>query len=99
MIVTTIYNKLVGMLGEPIKAHGEGGGKRRRNRRIQPQIVQDQNQNEHLFMRFYVKGSLSQGTVMLEMTKDEKGKWQYKQLFVDVPGHGLPSQRVYLDTQ
>ncbi|KAI8885391.1 TIM21-domain-containing protein [Backusella circina FSU 941] len=91
--------QLVAMLGEPIKSHGEGGGKRRRNRRIMPQIVQDANQNEHLFMRFYVEGSLSQGTVMLEMIKDEKDKWQYKQLFVDVPGQGLPSKRIYLDTQ
>ncbi|KAG1469181.1 hypothetical protein G6F56_003403 [Rhizopus delemar] len=90
--------EVVNMIGEPMKAHGEPSrNSRRRNRRVASQIVEDQENNPHLFMRFYLEGSISQGTVMLEMIKDEKDKWQYKKLYVDVPGQGLPSRRIYLE--
>lgn len=90
--------EIVSILGEPIKAHGEPSrNSRRRNRRIASQVVEDQEHKPHLFMRFYLEGSITQGTVMLEMIKDEKDKWQYKQLYVDVPGQGLPSRRIYLE--
>ena len=92
------HEELVSILGEPIKGHGEPSrSKRRRNRRITSQTVEDQNGNPHLFMRFYVEGPENQGTVMLEMIKNEKQKWEYKQLYVDVPGQGLPSKRIYLE--
>ncbi|KAG0755605.1 hypothetical protein G6F57_012638 [Rhizopus arrhizus] len=92
--------EIVNVVGEPIKAHGEPSrNSRRRNRRIASQVVEDQENKPHLFMRFYVEGTLNQGTVMLEMIKDEKGKWQYKQLYVDIPGQGLPSRRIYLEKQ
>lgn len=29
--------------------------------------------------------------------QNEKQKWEYKQLYVDVPGQGLPSKRIYLE--
>ncbi|ORE05267.1 TIM21-domain-containing protein [Rhizopus microsporus var. microsporus] len=90
--------EIVSILGEPIKAHGEPSrNSRRRNRRIASQVVEDQEHKPHLFMRFYLEGSITQGTVMLEMIKDEKDKWQYRQLYVDVPGQGLPSRRIYLE--
>ncbi|KAG0181520.1 mitochondrial import inner membrane translocase subunit tim21 [Apophysomyces sp. BC1034] len=90
--------ELVEMLGEPIKGHGEPSRNRmKRNRRIRYQIVNDQQDQPHLFMRFYVEGPNNEGTGMVEMIKDEKDKWQYKQLFVDVPGQGLPSRRIYLE--
>ncbi|KAI8369096.1 mitochondrial import inner membrane translocase subunit Tim21, partial [Choanephora cucurbitarum] len=93
-----IHDELVALLGEPIKGHGEPSrNSRRRNRRIASQVVEDQNNEPHLLMRFYVEGPLSQGTVSLEMIKDEKKKWQYKKLYVDVPGQGLPSKRIYLE--
>ncbi|KAI7904324.1 TIM21-domain-containing protein [Cokeromyces recurvatus] len=92
------HEGIVSVLGEPIKAHGEPSRNgRRRNRRIASQIVEDRQQQPHLFMRFYVEGPKNQGTVMVEMIKDEKNKWEYKQLFVDIPGQGLPSKRIYLE--
>lgn len=92
------HEELVSILGEPVKGHGEPSrNSRRRNRRITSQVVEDRNGEPHLFMRFYVEGPDNQGTVMLEMIKDENKKWQYKQLYVDVPGQGLPSKRIYLE--
>ncbi|KAI8093271.1 TIM21-domain-containing protein [Halteromyces radiatus] len=90
--------ELVDILGTPIKGHGAPSRNRmKRNRRIQHQIMDDHQGNPHLFMKFYVEGPNNEGTGMLEMIKDEKGQWQYKQLFVDVPGQGLPSKRIHLD--
>lgn len=64
------HEELVSVLGEPIKGHGEPSrNSRRRNRRITSQVVEDQNNEPHLFMRFYVEGPENQGTVMLEMIK------------------------------
>lgn len=64
------HEELVSVLGQPIKGHGEASrNSRRRNRRITSQIVEDANQEPHLFMRFYVEGPENQGTVMLEMIK------------------------------
>ncbi|KAI8149606.1 TIM21-domain-containing protein [Fennellomyces sp. T-0311] len=92
------HPELSGLLGSPIKGHGEPSRNRmKRNRRIHHQIVEDGQGNPHLFMRFYVEGPENQGTAMLEMIKDEKGSWQYKQLFCDVPGQGLPSHRYYIE--
>lgn len=64
------HEELVSILGEPVSAHGEPSrNRRRRNRRIASQVVEDQNNEPHLFMRFYVEGPENQGTVMLEMIK------------------------------
>ncbi|KAI8968454.1 TIM21-domain-containing protein [Mycotypha africana] len=106
---TSIFNRTVDLireneeikdiLGEPIKGHGEPSrSKRRRNRRIMSQEVVDLEGKDHLLMRFYVEGPLNQGTVLIDMIKDEenKKKWIYKKLYVDIPGQGLPSKRIYL---
>lgn len=86
------------LLGTPIKGHGAPSRNRmKRNRRIQYQIVDDQQGKAHFFMKFYVEGPLNEGVGMVEMIKDDKDKWTYKQLFVDVPGQGLPSRRIHLD--
>lgn len=50
------------------------------------QIVLDAEGKEHLLMRFYVEGPDNEGTAHLEMIKDQRGKWEYKYLFVDIPG-------------
>ncbi|KAG2207716.1 TIM21-domain-containing protein [Mucor mucedo] len=92
------HEELVAILGEPVKGHGEPSrNSRRRNRRITSQVVEDANNEPHMFMRFYVEGPENQGTVMLEMIKNEQKKWEYKQLYVDVPGQGLPSKRIYIE--
>ncbi|CDS07571.1 hypothetical protein LRAMOSA01520 [Lichtheimia ramosa] len=85
------------LLGKPIKAHGEPS--RKRNRRVQHQIVEDGQGNPHLFMRFYLEGQDNRGTALLEMIKDESGSWQYKRLLVDVPGQGYPSRRYFIEGQ
>ncbi|KAI9268766.1 TIM21-domain-containing protein [Sporodiniella umbellata] len=91
------HETLMEMIGEPMQAHGEPSrNSRRRNRRVTSQVVNDSDNHPHLFMRFYLEGSLSQGTAMLEMVKDKNDKWEYKTFYVDVPGQGLPSRRVYL---
>jgi import inner membrane translocase subunit TIM21 len=58
----------------------------RRNRRILHQLAQDSEGREHLLMRFYVEGPDNEGTCMVNMVKDDNGKWEYRQLYVDVPG-------------
>lgn len=64
------HEELKEILGQPIKGHGEPSrSKRRRNRRITSQEVEDAQGQPHLFMRFYVEGPENQGTVMLEMIK------------------------------
>ncbi|KAI8974423.1 TIM21-domain-containing protein [Pilobolus umbonatus] len=83
-------------VGEPFHAHGEPSqNKRRRNRRIHSQEMEGPD-GPHLFIRFYIEGPLSEGTVMVDMIKGANDKWEYKQLFVDVPGRGLPSKRIYV---
>ncbi|CAO3614952.1 unnamed protein product [Cunninghamella echinulata] len=92
--------ELIQLLGTPIKGHGAPSRNRmKRNRRIQYQIMDDQSGNPHLFMKFYVEGPHDEGVGMIEMIKDDKGKWQYKHLFVDVPANsnGLPVKRIYLE--
>ncbi|KAI9485142.1 TIM21-domain-containing protein [Zychaea mexicana] len=93
-----VHPELSELLGAPIKGHGEPSRNRmKRNRRIHHQIVNDAQGNPHLFMRFYVEGPNGEGTAMLEMIKDDKGSWQYKQLFCDVPGQGYPSRRYFVE--
>lgn len=81
------HEELSSMLGSPIKGHGEPSRSRmRRNRRILHQLAQDSEGREHLLMRFYVEGPDNEGTCMVNMVKDDNGKWEYRQLYVDVPG-------------
>ncbi|KAI8059347.1 TIM21-domain-containing protein [Gongronella butleri] len=90
--------ELITLIGEPMKGHGAPSRSRmRRNRRIQYQMVDDQQGNEHLLMKFYVEGPLSEGTGMVDMVKGDGGKWVYRQLYVDVPGQGYPSRRIHLN--
>ncbi|ORX57050.1 TIM21-domain-containing protein [Hesseltinella vesiculosa] len=92
--------EIIELIGEPIKGHGAPSRNRmKRNRRIQYQLVNDQQGNEHLLMRFYVEGPNNEGTGMVDMIKDDKGKWVYRQLYVDVPGQGLPSRRIHLNKE
>ncbi|KAF9939764.1 mitochondrial import inner membrane translocase subunit tim21 [Modicella reniformis] len=90
--------KLQDIFGSSIKGYGEpSSSKRRRNRRIQSQVVLDTEGKEHLLMRFYVEGPDNEGTAHLEMVKDQRGNWEYKYLFVDIPGGVRPAQRVFVE--
>ncbi|KAF9434762.1 mitochondrial import inner membrane translocase subunit tim21 [Entomortierella beljakovae] len=90
--------KLTDILGTPIKGHGEASSsKRRRNRRIHSQVVLDAGNKEHLLMRFYVEGPDGEGTAHLEMVKDQRNNWEYKYLFVDIPGGVRRAERVFVE--
>ncbi|KAF9186104.1 hypothetical protein BGZ51_002229 [Haplosporangium sp. Z 767] len=90
--------KLQSIIGTPMKGHGEpSSSKRRRNRRIQSQVVLDGDGKEHLLMRFYVEGPDNEGTAHLEMVKNQRNNWEYKYLFVDIPGGVRPAQRVFVE--
>ncbi|KAF8933098.1 mitochondrial import inner membrane translocase subunit tim21 [Dissophora ornata] len=78
--------------------HGESSSsKRRRNRRIHSQVVLDTDGKEHLLMRFYIEGPDNEGTAHLEMVKDQRNNWEYKYLFVDIPGGVRPAQRIFVE--
>ncbi|KAF9917322.1 mitochondrial import inner membrane translocase subunit tim21 [Lobosporangium transversale] len=90
--------KLQEIIGSPMKGHGEpSSSKRRRNRRIHSQVVLDVEGKEHLLMRFYVEGPDNEGTAHLEMVKDRHNNWEYKYLFVDIPGGVRPAQRIFVE--
>ncbi|KAF9311407.1 hypothetical protein BG003_007446 [Podila horticola] len=92
------HEKLQDIIGSPMKGHGEpSSSKRRRNRRIQSQVVLDGEGKEHLLMRFFVEGPDNEGTAHLEMVKDARNKWEYKYLFVDIPGGVRPAQRIFVE--
>lgn len=57
------------------------------------QVVLDADGKEHLIMRFFVEGPNNEGTAHLEMVKDQRGSWEYKYLFVDIPGTSNGRQR------
>ncbi|CAG8478167.1 13820_t:CDS:2, partial [Ambispora leptoticha] len=73
------------LLGTPIKGHGEPSSHpRQRRHRVGSQIVKDTNGTEHLLMKFYVEGPENEGIAILDMIKNQQGKWAYKYLIVDV---------------
>ncbi|KAG0284905.1 Mitochondrial import inner membrane translocase subunit Tim21, partial [Linnemannia gamsii] len=90
--------KLKDIIGSPMMGHGEpSNSKRRRNRRIHSQVVLDAEGKEHLLMRFYVEGPDNEGIAHLEMVKDQRNKWEYKYLFVDIPGGFRPAERIFVE--
>ncbi|GJJ68631.1 mitochondrial import inner membrane translocase subunit TIM21 [Entomortierella parvispora] len=90
--------KLKDIIGSPMMGHGEASSsKRRRNRRIHSQVILDGEGKEHLLMRFYVEGPDNEGTAHLEMVKDQNNKWEYKYLFVDIPGGVRAAERVFVE--
>ncbi|KAG0380754.1 mitochondrial import inner membrane translocase subunit tim21 [Mortierella sp. AD032] len=90
--------RLKDVIGSPMMGHGEpSNSKRRRNRRIHSQVVLDAEGKEHLLMRFYVEGPDNEGIAHLEMVKDQRKKWEYKYLFVDIPGGVRAAERVFVE--
>ncbi|KAG9293531.1 hypothetical protein G9A89_005534 [Geosiphon pyriformis] len=78
------------LLGSPIKGHGgPSHSPRQRNRRVSYQAVKNTDGTEHRLLHFYVEGPENDGVALLDMIKNEKGKWVYKYLIVDVAAQGL----------
>ncbi|KAJ1992848.1 mitochondrial import inner membrane translocase subunit tim21 [Dimargaris cristalligena] len=87
-------------IGSPIKGFGDPSQSRMsRNRTIGHMITQDRHGVEHMVMRFFIEGPLNSGTVKLELVKGPEGHWQYRYILVEVPGQGLPSWRIVVDTE
>eukprot|EP00123_Amoebidium_parasiticum_P005872 comp16956_c0_seq1/m.15568 comp16956_c0_seq1/g.15568 ORF comp16956_c0_seq1/g.15568 comp16956_c0_seq1/m.15568 type:complete len:230 (-) comp16956_c0_seq1:301-990(-) len=82
------------LLGDNIKAHGEET-RRGRRRHIASQEYEVDGE-VYVRLRYYVEGSKDTGTVHAEVHK--KGRsFDYRYLFVEVPGQGLPSEHVILE--
>ncbi|TPX30065.1 hypothetical protein SmJEL517_g06274 [Synchytrium microbalum] len=87
------------LVGDSIKGHGDHSGSRARRSRGINHTITDATATSprKMYVRFYIEGTKSQGTVHCNMYEDpETGKWEYKTLRVDVPGQGLPSTRLYV---
>ncbi|XP_046385490.1 mitochondrial import inner membrane translocase subunit Tim21 [Ischnura elegans] len=74
--------RVVDLLGDPIKGFGEET--RRGRRRHVSHIVYERDGIQYLRMKFYVQGIRRQGTVHLEMKKNDSGNFEYRYLFVQL---------------
>ncbi|XP_054712641.1 mitochondrial import inner membrane translocase subunit Tim21-like [Uloborus diversus] len=84
--------KVVDVLGEPIKGYGELSSRGRR--RHVSHLMYEKNGKNYMRMKFYIEGIRKKGTVHLEMKEVNKGKYDYRYLFVDVEGY--PSRTIIL---
>ncbi|KAI8049221.1 hypothetical protein BDF22DRAFT_700031 [Syncephalis plumigaleata] len=61
-------------------------------------IVSDANQREHTLIRIPIQGSVTTGEAHVDAIKIRNDKqaivWQVQSIYVDIPGHGLPSKRI-----
>ncbi|KAJ1981692.1 mitochondrial import inner membrane translocase subunit tim21 [Dimargaris verticillata] len=88
------------LVGTPIKGYGDPSSSRMaRNRPIAHNMMVDRHGVEHMLIRFYIEGPKNSGTVKVDLCKAPNGQWQYQYLLVEVPGQGLPSWKVVIDTQ
>ncbi|XP_015925594.1 mitochondrial import inner membrane translocase subunit Tim21 [Parasteatoda tepidariorum] len=76
---------VVDTLGEPIKGYGELSSRGRR--RHVSHFEYEKDGKNYMRLKFYVEGTRKTGTVHLEMVEDDKSKFQYRYLFVDVDGY------------
>ncbi|XP_065221799.1 mitochondrial import inner membrane translocase subunit Tim21 [Planococcus citri] len=77
-------SRIQNVIGDQIKGFGE---ETRRGRRRHIAHVSYQKDGMNLLrMKFYIKGNRESGTVHLEMFENEKGKYEYRYLFVVTDG-------------
>lgn len=78
--------KSVGILGLPLKAHGEPTNQRNvKTRPIASGRFYDGVGREHIMMQFHVDGSKKSGLVRLEVV-DNRGKLDFRYVVLEVPG-------------
>ncbi|XP_060518590.1 mitochondrial import inner membrane translocase subunit Tim21 [Cylas formicarius] len=70
-------------LGYPIKAYGEET-RRGRRQHISHVTYKDSDGVQHLRMKFHLKGTACSGTAHLDMIENDRGKYDYRYLFVEV---------------
>ncbi|XP_067006942.2 mitochondrial import inner membrane translocase subunit Tim21 [Anabrus simplex] len=74
--------RILNALGDPIKGFGEET--RRGRRRHVSHLLYEKDGINYLRMKFYIQGSRRRGTVHLEMRENDKGKYEYRYLFVQL---------------
>uniref|UniRef100_A0A336MEB7 Mitochondrial import inner membrane translocase subunit Tim21 n=1 Tax=Culicoides sonorensis TaxID=179676 RepID=A0A336MEB7_CULSO len=80
-------------LGAPIKGFGEET--RRGRRRHVAHTVYEKDGRLYMRMQFYIQGIRNKGTVHLEMRMNDKGKYEYRYLFVQLDYY--PHQTIVLE--
>jgi len=77
------HDKLLDMLGEPVKAFGEENRRHRRTHRKEQHYIDPQGR-KGVRMQFYLQGVRNKGTVTLDAREDSGGKMQTRYLIVEV---------------
>lgn len=77
--------KVVNMIGEPIKGYGETTSRGRR--RHVSHVEFEQDGVKCMRMKFYIQGSRKKATVHLEVRQNDKKKYEYRYLFVEMDGY------------
>ncbi|KAJ3342397.1 hypothetical protein HDU93_002513 [Gonapodya sp. JEL0774] len=87
------------LVGTPIRGTVDQSSRARTVKTVNHHIVQDPvTGQQKMIVRFYIQGAKSTGTVNGEMVLDPSGvHWTPFYLYVDVPGQGLPSERVVVE--
>ncbi|RHZ90294.1 hypothetical protein Glove_1g27 [Diversispora epigaea] len=83
------------VLGLPMTGQGiPHQGSRLRARRVYFQDVKNVDGTDHRLLQFHVQGSISHGKALLDMVKDDNGKWCIKYLIVTIPNYG---KRIFVE--
>jgi len=90
----TTNQQVLDALGEPVKAHGETS-RRGRRQHIQHQQFMTNNGEEHMRIKFYLKGAFRTAVVHAETFKNESGKQEYEYLVVELEGY--PPRNIELE--
>lgn len=85
--------RITNLCGEPIKGYGETN--RRGRRRYVSHVEYVKDGINHMRMKFYIEGSRRKGTVHLEVKEDDRGKYEYRYLFVELDGY--PKETIVLE--
>lgn len=72
--------RVLNLFGDRIKGFGEPTSRGRRRHVSHVEYLKDDK--KYLRMKFYIKGSRASGSVNLEMVEDDRGRYQYRYLFV-----------------
>ncbi|XP_064651396.1 mitochondrial import inner membrane translocase subunit Tim21-like [Lineus longissimus] len=73
-------------LGEPIKGYGETTRRGRRRHVSHLEWLSDDGV-KHMRMKFYVEGPSAKGTAHLEVKQNDRGKYEYRYLFVTLDSY------------
>jgi len=80
-------------LGSPIKCYGEETRRGWRRHVAHQEFIQ--GNTKYMRMRFYIEGKFNKGTVHVEKKTNDKGKYEYSYLMVDVDSY--PPRRIEVD--